>query len=80
MLCRLEMLLAEKLNMVNKLGAASKGFAATQMRTDAYRQVSRGLPQTHYLCMPDIEIMDLFQSVLCLTEEDFPKAEGLRTE
>jgi hypothetical protein len=39
LLARLEMLLAEKLNMVNKLGAASKGFAATQMRTDAYRQV-----------------------------------------
>ncbi|GAX77350.1 hypothetical protein CEUSTIGMA_g4796.t1 [Chlamydomonas eustigma] len=39
LLARLEMLLAEKLNMVNRVGAASKGFAATQMRTDAYRQV-----------------------------------------
>jgi hypothetical protein len=36
---RLEMLLEEKLSLVGKVGAASKGFAATQMRTDAYRQV-----------------------------------------
>lgn len=37
-LCRLELLLEEKLSLVNKVGANSKGFAATQMRTDAYRQ------------------------------------------
>lgn len=36
---RLEQLLAEKLELVKRVGAASKGFAATQMRTDAYRQV-----------------------------------------
>ena len=39
---RLEMLLEEKLSLVGKVGAASKGFAATQMRTDAYRQVPKG--------------------------------------
>jgi hypothetical protein len=39
---RLEALLDEKLSLVEKVGAASKGFAATQMRTDAYRQVRGG--------------------------------------
>ena len=37
---RLELLLEEKLSLINRVGAASKGFAATQMRTDAYRQVN----------------------------------------
>lgn len=39
LLARLEQLLSEKLELVNKVGAASKGFAGTQMRTDAHRQV-----------------------------------------
>lgn len=40
---RLEMLLAEKLSLVDKFGAATKGFAATQIRIDAYRQVNESL-------------------------------------
>jgi len=39
LLGRLEMLLDEKLSLVSRLGATNKGFAAIQMRTDAYRQV-----------------------------------------
>lgn len=40
LLFRLEQLLEEKLSLVKRVGAAStRGFAATQMRTDAYRQV-----------------------------------------
>ncbi|KAG1675143.1 hypothetical protein FOA52_003366 [Chlamydomonas sp. UWO 241] len=39
LLARLEALLEEKLSLVDRVGSASKGFAATQMRTDAYRQV-----------------------------------------
>ncbi len=37
--CRLETLLDEKLSLVDKAGAAKKGFATTQIRTNAYRQV-----------------------------------------
>lgn len=44
---RLELLLEEKLSLINKVGAASKGFAATQMRTDAYRQVGSTGAWTH---------------------------------
>jgi len=39
LLARLEAMLEEKLGLVHRVGTASKGFAATQMRTDAYRQV-----------------------------------------
>jgi len=39
LLQRLEALLEEKLSAVDKVGAASKGFAATQMRVEAHRQV-----------------------------------------
>lgn len=36
---RLEALLEEKLSAVGRVGAASQGFAATQMRVEAHRQV-----------------------------------------
>ena len=36
---RLEALLDEKLSLVERLGNGNKGFAAAQLRTDAYRQV-----------------------------------------
>lgn len=38
-LCRLEALLEEKLSLVERLGNGNKGFAAAQLRTDAFRQV-----------------------------------------
>mmetsp|Transcript_2185 Transcript_2185/g.3296 ORF Transcript_2185/g.3296 Transcript_2185/m.3296 type:complete len:272 (-) Transcript_2185:298-1113(-) len=39
LLQRLEGLLDEKLSLIDRLGSGSKGFAAAQLRTDAYRQV-----------------------------------------
>lgn len=38
MLDRLEALLEDKLKLIDRLGAGSDGFAAKQLRTDAYRQ------------------------------------------
>lgn len=43
--CRLESLLDEKLALVERLGSGSKGFAAAQLRTDAYRQVRENTQQ-----------------------------------
>ncbi len=52
LLARLEMLLEEKLALVQKVGASSKGFAATQMQTDAYRQVwPNPVPPKHSLTL-----------------------------
>ncbi|PNH07977.1 hypothetical protein TSOC_005506 [Tetrabaena socialis] len=39
LLQRLEALLEEKLSLVERLGNGNKGFAAAQLRTDAFRQV-----------------------------------------
>lgn len=39
LLSRLEALLHERLALVDRMAAARKGFAVTQFRTDAYRQV-----------------------------------------
>lgn len=51
---RLEALLEEKLSLVERLGNGNKGFAAAQLRTDAFRQVRAPAPppppQAHLGC------------------------------